>query len=57
MEKTLDEQSSAAKLTSVTLSASAKEFAALKEELSKTPDGTKQRPPSAGGDGKITTDC
>lgn len=57
MEKTLDEQSSAAKLTSVTLSASAKEFAALKEELSKTPDGTKTRPAAAGGDGKITTDC
>lgn len=57
MEKTLDEQSAAAKLTSITLSASAKDFAALKEQLSKTPDGTKTRPAAAGGDGKITTDC
>lgn len=45
------------KLNAEALEVSRKDFAALKEELSKTPDGTKTRPAAAGGDGKITTDC
>lgn len=45
------------KATATDLEASRAAFAKFKEELSKTPDGTKPRPPAAGGDGKITTDC
>ena len=39
------------------LDANHQEFADLIKTLDKTGDGTKPRPPAAGGDGKIATDC
>ncbi|MDP3635771.1 MAG: GPO family capsid scaffolding protein [Azonexus sp.] len=55
--KTMQEQGLSIKLYAEAANASRKEFTDLVEKLGMTGDGTKQRPPAAGGDGKIATDC
>lgn len=55
--KTMQEQGLSIKLTAEAVAANRKEFTDLVEKLGMAGDGTKPRPPAAGGDGKITTDC
>ena len=57
IEKEMAAMGVSVKLNADALAARKDEFAALKTLVEKTPDGSKQRPPAAGGDGRITTDC
>lgn len=57
VEKNMADISAGAKLTADALTVSRKEFSDLVKTLSETGDGTPQRKPATGGDGKIVTDC
>ena len=57
IEKEMADLGTAVKLNAENLIARKEEFAAHKSVVEKTPDGTQQRPPATGGDGRVTTDC
>ena len=57
IEKEMAEIGVSVKLNADAILARKDEFTALKDLVEKTPDGTQQRPPATGGDGRITTDC
>lgn len=57
IEKKMADMGAQVKLTEKALADRTAEFAALKEKLGNTDGDGSTRPPAAGGDGKITTDC
>lgn len=57
IEKDLSVLGATLKLNAEALAARKVEIEQLTATLQKTHDGTRQRPPATGGDGRITTDC
>lgn len=57
IEKEMADMGAQVKLTEKELADRTAEFAALKEQLGNTDGDNKQRPPAAGGEGRIKADC
>lgn len=57
IETEMAELGAAVKLNAEAIKARAAEFAALKETLETTDDGSTKRPPATGGNGTVKTDC